>query len=327
MTRMKDKKEENIRPIRHAFGVIRDIRDRNGVRGDMKRQGYTLVEMLVVLAIIALLMAIVVPRFTMSQKGEGLKGAATELTTALRTARRIAITKREVRALALDIYSIPAEFMIMRWNEDSSDSSKSTWVQDKNTETHKFTDDNVAVVAVENTSSWTNLDIKRTDDTNLDMAEEPSTVPLTRNDTTFNPQIGTDPTDATYYGKPCPTDGHVTPIYHLIKFQPTGTADKAIIYLWNIEQDRQEIPTTTNEEMLALGLSNISKLGVPPGLIINDVNDQSIFFKLLNSASPADSYYYTLVVNPITGGVMVYDYAWGTGSGTDGWDRKKDGES
>lgn len=314
----------------------------------MKRQGYTLVEMLVVLAIIALLMAIVVPRFAMSQKGEGLKGAATELTTALRTARRIAITKREVRALALDIYSIPAEFMIMRF-DDKTDPTHQTWVQDENTEAHKFTDDNVAVVAV-STMPWPTdggsppvsvLDITRTDDTDLDTEEESSSLP-TRDSTIFNPQIGNDPDDAAY-GKPSQTDGHVTPIYHLIKFQPTGTADAAYIYLWNIEQGRQEIfptgattPEEANEKIVAFGLSNILKLGIPPGLIVDNENDQSQFFRLPDSppppapqacASPADAYYYTVVVNPITGGVTVYDYAWGTGSTNDGWDRKKDGET
>ncbi|RJP25350.1 MAG: prepilin-type N-terminal cleavage/methylation domain-containing protein, partial [Candidatus Abyssobacteria bacterium SURF_5] len=207
----------------------------------MKRQGYTLVEMLVVLAIIALMMVIVVPRFAVSQKGEGLKGAANELGSMLRTARRIAITKRQVRALALDIYSIPAEFMIMRWDEDP-DPTKSTWIQDEGTETHRFTDENVAVVAV-TTRNWgggSSLDITRTDDMNpFDGAEElcTGTPPyFDSNERLFNPQINAS-------GAPAYGNSHVNVVYHLIKFQPTGTADEALIYLWNIEENRREIPT------------------------------------------------------------------------------------
>jgi prepilin-type N-terminal cleavage/methylation domain-containing protein len=276
----------------------------------MKRQGYTFVEMMVVLAIIMLLMAIVVPRFAVSQRGEGLKGAANELSTALRAARRLAIMKREVRALALDIYSIPAQFMIMRPTKAAS--GIYTWTQDG--ESHAFTSENIAVVGMTDDLSWSDLSIARTDDVNLDGAEEAYIRPPNPlfDQTEFNPQV--DPTT----GEPIDYNGHVNPIYHLIKFQPTGTADRASIYLWNIEDGRQEVPAPT----YPMTLSNINKLGVPPGFMINNPSNQEEFFRVPTRNSPLDINYYTIVVNKITGAVTVYDYAYAEGGA---WDRKKDG--
>lgn len=274
------------------------------------RKGYTLVEMLVVLAIITLLLAIVLPRLSFQQRGAGLKGAASELSSALRTARRLAITNREVRALALDIYAIPAEFMIMR-------PKGASWEQDPGVETHTFTEQNIAVVGVTD-RNWGvapyTLNITRTDDMPpIDGVEGTVTIPSISL-AFYNPGAG---------------NGLINSIYYLIRFQPTGTADDALIYLWNIQEGRHEIPIATP----ALALSNITKLGVPPGLLIDDPTDQSKFFRLPNEASVADAYYYTLVVNPITGGVTVYDYAWGIGGPNPPpspprmrWDRKKDGQ-
>ncbi len=267
-------------------------------------RGYTFAELLVVVAIITLMMAIVVPRFVFQQQGAGLKAAASDITSALRAARREAITKGELRALALDIYSIPAEFVEMRW-------TGTTWAQVG--QAHKLAD-HIAVVAV-TTPGWTYLDITRTDDVNLNGSEDVWTVPPLETDTLFNPQVDS-------AGVPSATNGIVNLVYHLVKFQPTGTADSAEIYLWNVQDDRREIPGGT----AAQALSNINALGVPPGLVINNASNQQVFFSLPSSDSPTDIYYYTLVVNPITGGVKVYDYAWDDGSGS-GWDRKKDGES
>jgi prepilin-type N-terminal cleavage/methylation domain-containing protein len=263
----------------------------------MKAKGYTFAEMMVVMAIIALMMAILVPRFAFQQRGVALKGAAGELASALRTARRLAITNRELTALAIDIYSIPAEFVMMR--EENAGSCD--WAPIG--EYHRLPD-NIAIVAVTG-SSWSSnpLDITRTDDQNtIDSTEDLSPACPDR---LFNPGSG---------------NGIVNTVYHLIRFQPTGTVDGAMIYLWNVTEGRQELPASTD----AHALSNLHALGVPPGLTINDATRQDQFFNVATSASEADSYYYTLVVNPITGGVMVYDYAWGTGSGI--WDRKKDGE-
>lgn len=270
-------------------------------------RGYTFAELLVVVAIITLMMAIVVPRFVFQQQGEGLRGAASEITAALRAARRVAITKRELRALALDIYSIPAEFVEMRW-------TGTTWAREG--EAHQLAD-NVAVVAV-TTPGWTLLDITRTDDVNLDGSEESWALP-SATQTLFNPQVDSS-------GDPAATNDFVNLVYHLVKFNQTGTADSAVIYLWNVKDERREIPGGTT----AQALSNIHTLGVPPGLVIKNDDDQQAFFSLPTTDSPADIYYYTLVVNPITGGVKVYDYAWGTGASASPdyeWDRKKDGES
>ena len=261
--------------------------------------GYSLVELLVVLAIIAVMMAIVVPRFAFQQKGAGLKGASRELMSALRVARRQAIAERELRALALDIYSIPAEFVVMRW-------TGTTWAQEGES---RRLPDNIAVVGID-VPGWTNLDITRTDDVDLDDIEDTSAVP-SDTQVIFNPQVDS-------AGDPATTNGIVNPVYRLIKFQPTGTADSAMIYIWNTTEERRELPSPTAGQTT----SNIHKLGVPPGLLINNASNQAIFFEVPTDDSPADAYYYTLVVNPITGGVIVYDYAWGTG----GWDRKKDGE-
>ncbi|GAB4343649.1 MAG: hypothetical protein Kow0099_22280 [Candidatus Abyssubacteria bacterium] len=269
-----------------------------------------MVEMLVVLAIIALLMVIVVPQFAFQQKGAGLKGAATELMTALRTTRREAITNRELRALALNIYSIPAEFVMMR-QPRTGEPSVPSWIEVG--EPHQLPK-NIAIVAVMESLSGS-LDAKRTDDVDLDLDDENPTSPgdpeLPSNSRIFNPEL--DP------NIPTPTHGrnvHVNPIYRLIRFWPTGTADPAVIYLWNITEGRQEIPAPT----AAMALSNIDTLGVPPGLQLNNITSQTNFFTVPTANSPYDTYYYTLVVNSVTGGVRVYDYAWG-----DGWDRKKDG--
>lgn len=270
----------------------------------MRSRGYTFAELLVVVAIITLMMAIVVPRFVFQQQGAGLRGAASEITAALRAARREAITKRELRALALDIYSIPAEFVEMRW-------TGTTWAQQGEARTLP---DNIAIVAV-TTPGWTNLDITRTDDVNpIDGIEESSALP-SQTQTIFNPQVDSS-------GNPVATNGLVNSVYHLVKFNQTGTADSAVIYLWNVKDERREIPGGTT----AQALSNIHTLGVPPGLMIfGGATNQQAFFSLPSADSPADIYYYTLVVNPITGGVKVYDYAWDDGSDS-GWDRKKDGE-
>ena len=269
-----------------------------------RRSGYTLAEMLVVLAIVALMAVIVVPRFAIRQKGAGLKSGATEVMTALRTARRMAITKREMRALALDIYSIPAQFAVMKLYSVNPD----VWV--KEGEFHALPN-NVAIVAVVTTTnlSWTTLDVTRTDDVDLNGIED---TPGT-DETIFNPQLKPD-------GTPGPNN-IVNPIYHLIRFEPTGTADKALIYLWNIEDGRRALPAVTEPQ----SLSNLHTLGVPPGFLIN-ANNQGTFFKLPDDESPDDAFYYTLAVSPITGTVTAYDYAWGTGATTDEWDRKKDGK-
>jgi prepilin-type N-terminal cleavage/methylation domain-containing protein len=259
----------------------------------INRDGYTMVEMLVVLAIIALLMVIVVPQFAFQQEGSGLKGAATELMTALRSARREAITQRELRALALDIYSIPGQFVTMRQPRTGEPASPA-WIQAGEP---RQLPNNIAVVAILDDPAATTLNALRTDDNVLDGTEDTDT-----GGTIFNPSYN---------------DGLVNPVYRLIRFEPTGTADRAVIYLWNTTEERREIPSPDPP----LVVSNFHTLGAPPGLDIN-TSQQDQYFTVADPASIYDVFYYTLAVNGITGGVTVYDYAWGDGQ----WDRKKDGE-
>ena len=63
--------------------------------------GFTLLEMLVVLAIMSLLTAMSAPAISGYLKGARLKGAARQVASALRQARTLAITKRARRAVLL----------------------------------------------------------------------------------------------------------------------------------------------------------------------------------------------------------------------------------
>jgi prepilin-type N-terminal cleavage/methylation domain-containing protein len=296
-----------IRVIRDPLSslLIRDIRVRVP-RLLMRKRGYTIVEMMVVLAIIALMMAIVVPRFAMSQKGVALKGASQEVMSALRTARRLAILgirdishATQMYAVAFDIYSVPARFAIVR----KTGADFSAWQI-----AYDFEElpENIAIAAISKPTDNA-FNVTRTDDGNLNGVED-----TLSSDLIWNPQV------------PSVGNGITNIVYRLVKFWPTGTADHVIIYLWNVKDGRQEIPNPT----VGMTLSNLHTLGVPPGLQLDDLNDQQSFFRLPSEVSTFDSYYYTIVVSSITGGVTVYDYAWGEGGGTMPnmrWDRKKDG--
>ncbi|MBI5116838.1 type II secretion system protein [Candidatus Poribacteria bacterium] len=274
----------------------------------MKKRGYTIVEMMVVLAIIALMMAIVVPRFAVSQKGVALKGASQEVMSALRTARRLAILgirdisqATQMYAVAFDIYSVPARFAVIRKTGSASD-----WNSWQITYDFKDLPENIAIAAI-NQPGYTAFNVTRTDDNTLDGVEDSLS-----SDLIWNPQA------------PSAGNGITNIVYRLVKFRPTGTADPVIIYLWNTKEGRQEIPNPT----VGMTLSNLHTLGVPPGLQLDDLNDQQSFLRLPSEVSTFDSYYYTIVVSSITGSVTVYDYAWGEGGGTTPnmrWDRKKDG--
>ena len=272
----------------------------------LSQDAYSLTEMLVVLAIIGIMAAIVVPQFSFSQKGAGLKGAATELMSSLRTTRRMAIAEREYRVLALNLYAIPGEFVIMR----PGDTTTTPWVpvDGPEGELHRLPD-NIAIVSVSE-PGWKYLDVTRTDDRNpIDGTPED----LTAFQTIYNPG----------HANVIPND-----LFRLIRFYPTGTADAAMIYLWNTTEARREIPNPDTD----LSATNLPNMGIPPGFLPNDNTDQTKFFRLPSSELADDSYYYTLVVSRITGSVTVYDYAWGIGEIEDPpgtffyeWDRKKDG--
>jgi len=279
------------------------------------RDAYTLTEMLVVLAIIGIMAAIVVPQISYSQKGVGLKGAATDLMSTLRTARRMAIAEREYRIVALNLFAIPGEFVIMR-PKNYSDTGPQLWIPVG--ETHRLSE-NIAIVSV-SPPTWNQLDVLRTDDADLDGVEDAVLKKVTNTavynfvPAIFNPEL--DPTT----GDPNPsTNLIVNSLFRVIRFYPTGTADAAMIYLWNTTEGRREIPNPTAD----LSAANLANLGVPPGLTVDASGNQLTYFDVTSPASEDDIYYYTLVVNRLTGSVEVYDYAWGYGSPQ--WNRKKDG--
>ncbi len=297
----------NVRNVLILMTLYQDTRRRLGA--PRSHDGYSLTEMLVVLAIIAVMTAVIIPQIAFQEKGSGLKGAATELMSTLRATRRIAIAERQYHALAINLHAIPAEFSIMR-PKTSSDSGPQLWIPVG--ESHRLPD-NIAVVSI-STSGWTKLDVTRTDDFDFSGAEDPrqtNTAVFSQEPAIFNPELNA--------GVPGP-NSIVNPIFRMIRFYPTGTADRAVIYLWNTTEARREIPNPNAN----LSAANLSALGVPPGLSLDVSNNQQTFFNVPSEDSPDDAYYYTLVVNRLTGAVEVYDYAWGNGGSQ--WDRKKDGE-
>lgn len=71
----------------------------------MSSRGFTLLELLVVLAITTLILTVAVPRFSTGVPGAEIRSAARELVTGLRTARSRAITYNREIAFALDVES------------------------------------------------------------------------------------------------------------------------------------------------------------------------------------------------------------------------------
>jgi general secretion pathway protein H len=66
-------------------------------------RGVTLLELLIVLSIMAVLAALVVPRFTGGVSGSALKGATREIAAGLRVARSEALATRKETRLLLDL--------------------------------------------------------------------------------------------------------------------------------------------------------------------------------------------------------------------------------
>ena len=80
-------------------------------------RGFTLLELLVVLAIIALLTAMSMPAISGYLRGARLRGGAQQIASALRMARQLAITKRAVYTVDFDINN--RRFWV-EWNNTSS---------------------------------------------------------------------------------------------------------------------------------------------------------------------------------------------------------------
>jgi type II secretion system protein H len=66
-------------------------------------RGFTLIELMVVLAVLALLLTVAVPFFPKALPGAEIKGAARELAAGLRTARSRAITLNREVGFTLDV--------------------------------------------------------------------------------------------------------------------------------------------------------------------------------------------------------------------------------
>src|SRR5436309_322557 len=78
---------------REAVGTVVAHGGRPNMRSDRRQQGYSLVEMLVVLAIIGLMSVITIPQFINYQQSMKLKSALRVLNNDLINARQLAITR------------------------------------------------------------------------------------------------------------------------------------------------------------------------------------------------------------------------------------------
>jgi len=76
------------------------------------RKGFTVMEMLVVLAVIALLLGVSIPFFSGFTKGTKLKTAAKDVSAVLNTARSLAITHRKNYSVNFDNSSYPHPYYI-----------------------------------------------------------------------------------------------------------------------------------------------------------------------------------------------------------------------
>lgn len=76
------------------------------------RKAFTLMEMLVVLAVIVLLIGVSIPFFSSFNKGAKLKTAAKDVTAVLNTARNLSITYRKNYAVVFDTATSPHSYYI-----------------------------------------------------------------------------------------------------------------------------------------------------------------------------------------------------------------------
>jgi prepilin-type N-terminal cleavage/methylation domain-containing protein len=76
----------------------------------VKKRGVTLLEMIVVMAIIVIITAASLPSFLKFINTSRLRGSARDITTALRTARRLAITTRISRTVTVYLNDYTPDF-------------------------------------------------------------------------------------------------------------------------------------------------------------------------------------------------------------------------
>jgi general secretion pathway protein H len=85
--------------------MVRKMTRGRGARVDLRASGFTILEMLVVLMLIALIAAVTIPTFSGGVSTTALKTAAREVAAGLRLARGQAIAQRSESVLELDVAS------------------------------------------------------------------------------------------------------------------------------------------------------------------------------------------------------------------------------
>lgn len=86
------------------------------------RSGFTLVELMVVIAIFTILMAIALPSISRMKRGHEVSGTLREMLTILRLARIVAIEENEVTAVAVDADADTFEAFVDDGGSDATDS-------------------------------------------------------------------------------------------------------------------------------------------------------------------------------------------------------------
>lgn len=90
----------------------------------MKRQAFTLIEMLVVVAIIGICVAVTIPSFVEAQRGAALRGASQKIIMTAKYARSMSILKQVDMALLVDKGAAQIELVTLTQPPGSDDQSK-----------------------------------------------------------------------------------------------------------------------------------------------------------------------------------------------------------
>ncbi len=90
----------------------------------MKRRGFTLIEMLVVIAIIGICVAVTIPYFVEAQRGAALRNSAQTVIMTAKYARAISILKQQDMALLMDSGAGQLELVSLSQPPGASDQDK-----------------------------------------------------------------------------------------------------------------------------------------------------------------------------------------------------------